>query len=841
MTNFITNSTLNSSSLRKKKTDVVLVGLFCSEVRMQLALLNPALLRLEAEGPEADTLAALMRSAHSLKGAARMVHIDLVVILAHELENYFVAVQFGKIMPQSRHCDILFQSVDALSAIANRLEHFPMDDLLQETPLIEQCVNAIADLLLVPTVSTPIAASNSVTEDSSIATQPAIPIDISPAIPNSIPETIPGLIPNSISPVISSLIATAEIETPRIDPSPTQSLFANQPFAGQPPAKNPEPKPQKTSVPEALSDARTIRLSRENLSRLMGLAGESMTESTWLGPFARSLLQVKSQQSTLIDLLDQLQAKIPQNLDPKLQALLTDARTTASQSRRAMSDCTTELDDFSRRSTQLADRLYQEVIHSQMRPFSDISSSFPRMVRDLARQVDKPIKLEVLGSNTPIDRDILERLESPLTHLLNNAVDHGIELQGDRTRAGKPAHGTLSLHARHRAGTLIISLQDDGGGIDIPQLRQHILTRNLATPELIARLSEPELLEFLYLPGFSTAPMVTDLSGRGVGLDVVHNLVHSVGGSLKTTTQKGVGTTVSMYLPLTLSVLRTLVVDIAGHPYAFPMTRLDRVLTLSAGDIRFAENRPYFVLDDQAIGLVQAHHVLALPESHLADPLTVLVLGDRNAQYGLIVDRLLGEEKLVVKPIDPRLGKIPNLSATAVRSDGSIVFILDTEDLLQSMQKLHSPKHWQAALPEKPLTRDQIRSIEGVCKKILAIDDSITVRATERKLLENQGYQVDTAVNGADGWNTLQLNAYDLVITDVDMPRMNGLELVSEMKRSQMLQAIPIIIISYKDREEDRLQGLEVGANYYLTKSSFQDDTLVQAVLDLIGPAMTQP
>ena len=562
-----------------------------------------------------------------------------------------------------------------------------------------------------------------------------------------------------------------------------------------------------------------------------------MTESTWLNPFARSLLQVKAQQSTLIDLLDQLQAKIPQTLDPKIQALLTAARTTASQSRRAMSDCTTELDDFSRRSTQLADRLYQEVIHSQMRPFSDISSSFPRMVRDLARQVDKPIKLEIIGSNTPIDRDILERLEAPLTHLFNNAIDHGIEPQSDRINTRKPAHGNLSLHARHRAGTLIISLQDDGGGIDIPQLRQHIISRNLATPELVARLSEPELLEFLYLPGFSTHPTVTHLSGRGVGLDVVHNLVHSVGGSLKTTTQKGIGTTVSLYLPLTLSVLRTLVVDIAGHPYAFPMTRLDRVLTLSADDIQFAENRPYFVLGDQAIGLVQAHQVLALSESRYSDSLTVLVLGDRNAYYGLIVDRLLGEEKLVVKPIDPRLGKIPNLNATAVRSDGSIVFILDSEDLLQSMQKLHSPEHWQAPRSEKPLISDHLRSIEGVCKKILAIDDSITVRATERKLLENQGYQVDTAVNGADGWNTLQLNAYDLVITDVDMPRMNGLELVSEMKRSQILQAIPIIIISYKDREEDRTQGLEIGANYYLTKSSFQDDTLVQAVLDLIGPA----
>ncbi len=817
MTNSSTNAIINPNSLRKKKIDVVLVGLFCSEVRMQLALLNPALLRLEAEGPEADTLAALMRSAHSLKGAARMVHIDLVVILAHELENYFVAVQFGKVMPQSRHCDILFQSVDALSAIANRLEHFPTDDLIQETPLIEQCVNAIADLLLVSSGYTDRASQDRASAAMSI--EESNPID-------DILQAIPSAIPSAISSAISSV----EIETSGTHASATNPPSAKNTF--------PEHKVQKTSATQPAPDTRTIRLSRENLSRLMALAGESMTESTWLDPFARSLLQVKSQQSTLIDLLDQLQAQIPQNLDPKLQSLLTAARTTANHSRRAMSDCTTDLDDFSRRSTQLADRLYQEVIHSQMRPFNDISSSFPRMVRDLARQVDKPIKLEILGSNTPIDRDILERLEAPLTHLLNNAVDHGIESQADRTRAGKPVHGTLSLYARHRAGTLIISLQDDGAGIDIPQLRQHIFARNLATPELVARLSEPELLEFLYLPGFSTAPTVTDLSGRGVGLDVVHNLVHSVGGSLKITTQKGVGTTVSLHLPLTLSVLRTLVVDIAGHPYAVPMTRLDRVLTLSANDVRFAENRPYFILDDQAIGLVQAHHVLALPESPPSAQLTVLVLGDRNAHYGLVVNRLLGEEKLVVKPIDPRLGKIPNLSATAVRSDGSIVFILDSEDVLQSMQKLHSPEHWQAPLPEKALISGQIRSIEGVCKKILAIDDSITVRATERKLLENQGYQVDTAVNGADGWNTLQLDTYDLVITDVDMPRMNGLELVSEMKRSQLLNAIPIIIISYKDREEDRLQGLDVGANYYLTKSSFQDDTLVQAVLDLIGPAM---
>jgi two-component system, chemotaxis family, sensor histidine kinase and response regulator WspE len=771
--------------VRKKAPDITLIHLFCSEIRMQLAVLNPALLKLEAEGPHPETLAALMRGAHSLKGAARMVHIDLVVILAHEMEDYFVAVQQGRLQPQSVHCDSLFKSLDCLEAIATRLEHFPTDTLIAETPAIQRCATTIAELHS-PQVS-PIA------------------------------EPIVELITKPIAEPILERSTIDDLEIP-LNITPT-----------------PAPIPEILTRPDLPSqgESRTVRLSRESLSRLMGLAGESMTEATWLDPFGRSLLQIKSQQSTLIDLLDQLQAQIPQTLDPKLQTLLTTARITASRCRRALSDRTTELDDFSRRSTQLADRLYQEVVHSQMRPFSDTSHSFPRMVRDLARQVEKSIKLEISGNHTLIDRDILERLESPLTHLLNNAIDHGIEPSADRIAAGKPAYGTLHLTARHRAGTLIISLEDDGYGIDITKLRQQILDRHLATPEMVARLSEPELLEFLYLPGFSTAPKITKLSGRGVGLDIVHNLVHNVGGSLKTTTELGKGTTFFLHLPLTLSVLRTLVVEIAGHPYAFPMTRLDRVLTLPVEAIQYAENRPYFHMGNQPIGLLHAHQVLNLTESASTSQLSVLMLGDRDAHYGLIVDRILGEEKLVIKPLHPRLGKVPNLSATALRSDGSIVFILDSDDLLQSMKKLQSAGRWDA---ENAHDRPRER------KKILVIDDSITVRETERKLLENQGYQVDTAVNGADGWNTLQLNAYDLVVTDIDMPRMNGIELVSQMKRHHSLQTIPTIIISYKDREEDRRQGLEVGANYYLTKSSFQDDTLVQAVLDLIGPAIeTEP
>ena len=760
----------------QRDIDPTIVGLFCGELRMQVGVLTPNLLRLEAEGSDREVLAALMRASHSLKGAARMVHLDLIVGLAHEMENYFVMLQSGLCRMNPSHCDRLLQSIDLLILVATRLEQvllgsppFPSftDCLAEEFESIQACTTAIAKLC----VSEP---GEEAIEVSTVLT--ASPVTVSP------------------------------VTTPPVTAPPVTAL---------------------ANLPSPDRD-RTIRLSRDHLKRLMGLVGESLTESTWLDPFGRSLHQVKVQQSHLMDIIDQLQANSPHDLDPKLQSLIAQAQSTTNLCRQSLHHCMTELDDFSRRSTQLSDRLYQEVIHSQMRPFSDISEGFPRLVRDLARQVNKQVKLEITGTSTLIDRDMLDRLETPLTHLLTNAIDHGIESLDQRLQAGKKPYGTLHLNAHHRAGNLVISLRDDGCGIDLQQLRRSILDRQLAPPDLVDRLSESELLEFLYLPGFSTAPDVTQLSGRGVGLDAVHTLVQSFSGFLKATTELGVGSCFALHLPLTLSVLRTLVVEIAHQPYAISMHRLDRVLRLSQTEIFEVENRPCFLLDQRAIALVDSHQLLSLPNATLPSTLNVLMLGDRENRYGLRVDQILGEEKLVVKPIDPRLGKIPNVAAAAIRTDGSIALILDGDDLLQSMGKVQQPLQWESVDEGRLLARQQ---------RILVIDDSITVRETERKLLEAQGYSVDTAVNGSDGWNVLQLHPYDLVITDIDMPRMNGIELVNQMKQNTTLQDIPTIIISYKDREDDRRQGLAAGANYYLTKSSFQDDTLLQAVQDLIGPA----
>ena len=836
--NSVTHLVTDSKHYRKLDTDPALVSLFCNEVRMQLEVLNPNVLRLEAEGFRPDILAALMRAAHSLKGAGRMVHIDLAVCLAHELENYFVVIQKTQDQPDAIGCDILFQSLDALDAIATRLHHFPNDPLDQEAPIVLNCVRAIANLAEAPSpppqpiilteksisISTSSIPTSSATRRSEREpTARSIDMSVVDAIVDPIASTIVDPIANPVvnsiaNPVVNPVVSTiAQAENPSIH-EPLNTVLGG--------------------------DERTVRLSRENLSRLMGLVGESLTEATWLDPFGRSLLDLKTQQAKLIELLDTLQTQLPPT-DPKLHSILSHARDQANRCRSTLLHRTTELEEYASRTSQLANRLYQEVIESQMRPFSDVGLGFPRMVRDLARQMDKQIKLEIMGKHTSVDRDILDHLEAPLTHLLRNAIDHGIESPDDRQLLGKSLYGTIHLTAKHIAGSLIITVQDDGRGINLDQLRQHIIKRQLATPEMAEKLTDSELMEFLYLPGFSTADYVTELSGRGVGLDVVHTLVQSVGGTLTVHSQPGQGTTFSLHLPLTRSLLRTLVVEIAGHPYAFPMTRIDRVLKLSQHEVQFSENRPYFLAPHlnthRATGLLRASDILNLSTSEMSsEMLTVLQLSDnlrgigdsQTSHYGLIVDRVLGEEKLVVKPIHPRLGKIPNLNSVALRSDGTIAFIIDSEDFLQSMKKYIThqlPTSWTVAT-----TLPEIKQ-----KHILVVDDSITVRETERKLLENQGYQVDTAINGMDGWNALQFGHYDLLITDIDMPRMNGIELISRVKQHQSLAKLPTIIISYKDRDDDRRQGLEVGADYYLTKSSFHDDTLVQAVLDLIGPAET--
>jgi len=578
-------------------------------------------------------------------------------------------------------------------------------------------------------------------------------------------------------------------------------------------------------------DGGLVRVRAENMNRLMALAGECLVQAQSVKTVYQNLLALKK---NIVELEKPLRLSLEspiKNGDGAREECLQETMTGIARAEQQVSQDIVRFERFSRRMEHLSHRLYNEVIASRMVPFSDGLHGFSRMVRDLARETGKKIRFEIAGAATPVDRDILERLEAPLSHLIRNAIDHGLETPGEREKAGKPDEGTLILEARHVGGMLNISLTDDGRGINPEDLRGKVVEKGYVTPEMAGSLSRTELFEFLFLPGFSTAKAVTEISGRGVGLDVVFNMAHEVGGTVRVDAETGRGARFHLQLPLTLSVLRTLLLSIADEPYALPLSRIDRVLSLVPADIREMEDRSYCTLDGEHVGILDARQLFGLPGAPgQSDQLTVVIISDRLNRYGLVVDRVVGEENLVVRPLDSRLGKVPNVSAGAILDDGSPVVIFDADDLVRCIHPLLTTGKLQK------IGKDR-QALPAGKKRILIADDSLTVREVERRLLENAGYDVTTAVDGVDGWNTLTARSFDLLISDVDMPRMNGIDLVRTVKTDPLLKDMPVMIVSYKDREEDRLRGLEAGANYYLTKGSFHDESLLTAVRDLIGEA----
>jgi len=630
--------------------------------------------------------------------------------------------------------------------------------------------------------------------------------------------------------VDACLATLADVLTHGSAPAVDDSTAA-APAPVQTPAAEP-PEPEITvGARGGRSSDRVLRVTAENLNRLLSLAGESLVESRWVKPFAESILRLKRMHHQLGKTLERArEASSGRLANDQVQVALVDAQRQVAECEDLLARRLVELEMFDRRGINLAHRLYEEALTVRMRPFADGVEGLPRMVRDLARSLGKKVRLEIVGGTTQVDRDILAKLDAPLGHLLRNAIDHGIETPAARLAAGKRTEGVVRVEARHSAGALQITISDDGRGVDLEKLRETIVARNLTTHEGTRTMSDAELLAFLFLPGFSMKGSVTDVSGRGVGLDVVHDMVKEVRGTVRVTSQLGKGTRFVLQLPVTLSVVRTLLAEIAGEPYAFPLAYIIRALKLEKEELALLEGRQHFAFEGRHIGLVTARQVLAADAPPVAgDQLPVIVIGDHHHTYGLVVDRFLGERELVVQPLDPQLGKIKDISAGALMEDGSPVLIVDAEDLIRSMDKLVSGARLEA-VSRAPGGTHQTRR-----KRVLVVDDSLTVREVERKLIGNAGYDVQVAVDGMDGWNAVRTGHFDLVVTDIDMPRMDGIELVTLINKDPNLKSIPVMIVSYKDRDEDRARGLEAGAAYYLTKGSFHDETLLHAVVDLIG------
>jgi two-component system chemotaxis sensor kinase CheA len=457
------------------------------------------------------------------------------------------------------------------------------------------------------------------------------------------------------------------------------------------------------------------------------------------------------------------------------------------------------------------------------------------MIRDLADAADKQIVLNVEGGDVELDRSILEGLKDPLRHLVRNAIDHGAETPAERRSAGKTPQVQLTVSAALRGDHVEVVVADDGRGLDLEALRQQLRRRNLPDPA-----DERELAQAVFLPGLSTRRLVTDVSGRGVGLDVVKGRVEAMHGTVGLSSEPGRGTRFTLAVPLTLTTLRALLVSAAGQTFAIVSAAVQKLVRVDPAAVRTVEGRPLLALGGPPLPVAELADVLGLRAagSHREErdrrPAVIVSTGERRAAF--LVDEFLAEQEVVVKNLGGRIRRLRHVVAATVLPSGRIALVLNTGNLVRSALA-HGPTVapvWSAgerlgAAPPRAPAR----------KRILLADDSVTTRTLEQSILEAAGYEVLTAADGAAAWQVLQEKGADLLVSDVDMPRLDGFDLTERVRASSRFRDLPVVLVTAREQAEDRARGAAVGADAYLGKSVFDQQELLTVLTQLIGAGLS--
>jgi two-component system chemotaxis sensor kinase CheA len=490
-----------------------------------------------------------------------------------------------------------------------------------------------------------------------------------------------------------------------------------------------------------------------------------------------------------------------------------------------------KLNDLSRSSEHdqrslgaMVDSLLRDTKLLLLRPFSSLTESFPKIARDLCREQGKEASLSVRGADIEIDRRILQEIKDPLIHILRNCIDHGIEKPEDRARAKKAPQGTITIAIERKSANRVeIAISDDGAGINPQSVRDAAVRAGVVSAESAPALQNSEILQFIFQSGVSTSPIVTDISGRGLGMAIVREKVERLGGEVILDTRLGAGTTIRLLLPLTVSTMRGLLVRAGEQNFVIPVAFVERVASAGKESIQTIENRATALVGGQAVSFVSLHDVLGLSGSGREDPgsVSMVVLAASEMRIAFHVDEVIDEQEVLVKSLGPQLVRVRNVTGAAVLGTGKLVPILNVADLMKSAVKTASVPAPAKAIEESSASR------RG---SILVVDDSITARTLLKSILEAAGYLVRTAVDGAEAFATLREMNFDVVVSDVDMPRLNGFDLTARIRSDKKLADLPVILVTALESRQDRERGIDVGANAYIVKSSFEQSNLLEVL-----------
>lgn len=564
----------------------------------------------------------------------------------------------------------------------------------------------------------------------------------------------------------------------------------------------------------ALVDFRidTIRVETIKLDKLMSQTGE-------LNVTKLRIAQRREDINDVLSLWENISRKLPRSVAEdsliieRFGVLLNTLRKVLCEDSSRLDLITAELQD--------------SISRIRLLPLSTIFNLFQRMVRDLGKDKAKEIRLVIEGGETAVDKRIIEEMKDPLMHMVRNAVDHGIEMPEERARKNKPRIGTITLKAYQTPANVVIEVSDDGQGLDLETIKQAALKRKLTNENEISAMSPSQIQSLIFVPGVSTSTFVSDVSGRGVGLDVVRANVERLKGTIHIESSPDRGCAIKIQLPLTLATSKVMIVTVNNIKYAVPIEHIQTTCLINRKNIFTIEGRRTIVFDKLPVPVADLFDLLELKganpvfKGHIPKSGTIpcIIISTGDDKLGLFVNELVDEQEVVLKQYSSILKRVRNISGSTILGTGEVCMVLDPYDLIKSAKKKEAP-----TAEERPVEEAETR------KSILVAEDSITVRTQMKRILEGAGYEVTAAVDGLDAYNKLRGRPFDVLVSDIMMPNMDGLALTERIRQNKKYREIPIILVTSLASDEDRQRGLDAGANAYITKPSFDQKVLLDTL-----------
>lgn len=786
--------------------DTELLNIFWEEATEHLETLNNVMLQVEMTDPETEGYPPLVkemnRVAHSMKGAARAVGISVIETISHYMEEVFGAAMNSTLALTPEIADTIYDSLDLIQNVADSTE-----------------VNEDALAAVLARLEQIMVASE---QEAKFTTDPSI---------ESSPKMTPVAQNNREADPLPVVQPSSTIQSPK--------TATTKEFPAVPGQQSPEAAGLDTHTVVMRPMEESIRVPVSKLDRLMAgvselfvarMHGEEQQNSIagLLRQHARWQREWRNVRTAYIRLVRRLQDQ-EQEMSSELPILFRFLEFNQRQlieANRYLASVGQALAQDNMHLTTLTNQLQDDIDGMRLVPFESLVGGFQRMVRDISRDTNKQIIMEVFGAAVEIDKAVLDSLKDPLVHLLRNSIDHGIESPETRENQGKSPAGRIEVGVEQRGSEIVIYVKDDGQGIDANKVRDSIVRNQLLDKSAAEALSDEEARTYIFYSGLSTNVNVTALSGRGMGMDIVRDRVESLRGRVGVSSVVGKGTTITLNVPVSLTRIRCILLRVGDQKFAVPSAMVVRMDKFSRDDVFTAEGRDVLLINERPMPLSSMAGILQVHSANTKEDLIqILALRATDRSVAFEVDEMYSEQELVLKPLGPELGRARFVSGAALLGSGEVIIVLDANDLVRRASG--------AALPHRRGVT-MVAPVEERRLRVLVVDDSITTRTLEKNILETAGFDVSVAMDGAEAWSMLPQNDFDVIISDVEMPKMNGLELCSKIKTNAKFQHLPVILLTSLAKPEQREAGLRAGADAYLVKSRFDQGELlemIQAVL----------